>query len=154
MGEFKIKQIKDLLNIDMNSLAQDSKEEGFHFIERLINDYKSETNKFNKPGEALYGVFNDKGVIVSIGGLNIDPFSKESNIGRLRRFYVSKQHRRNGIGSLLLKEIICVAKNHFSVLVIHTDTVQGDQFYTSFGFSKGEYYTNSTHYLILSKLGV
>lgn len=77
MGEYKIKQIKDLLNIDMKSLVKDSKEEGFHFIERLINDYKSGTNKFNKPGEALYGVFNDKGVVVSIGGLNIDPFSKK-----------------------------------------------------------------------------
>nr|WP_235190072.1 GNAT family N-acetyltransferase [Bacillus gaemokensis] len=39
---------------------------------------------------------------MALGGLNIDPFSSEQEIGRLRRFYVSRDYRRKGIGKLLL----------------------------------------------------
>ncbi|WP_412762903.1 GNAT family N-acetyltransferase [Priestia megaterium] len=39
-----------------------------------------------------------------MGGINKDPFSNEGEIGRLRRFYVSKDYRRNGLGRRLLKK--------------------------------------------------
>ncbi|HCX5354411.1 TPA: GNAT family N-acetyltransferase, partial [Escherichia coli] len=81
--------------------------------------------------------------LIAIGGLNIDPFSNEQKIGRLRRFYVSRDYRRNGLGRLLLKKIICDAKNYYKVLVLHTDTEQADNFYTSFGFSKENRYPKS-----------
>ncbi|MFC0273687.1 GNAT family N-acetyltransferase [Metabacillus herbersteinensis] len=71
-----------------------------------------------------------------MGGLNIDPFSNEPNIGRLRRFYVSREYRRNGLGSLLLKKIIYEAKNYFKVLVLQTDTEQAD---TSYVFRSSEH---------------
>lgn len=126
-----------------------SKKEGFRFVERLVNDYKSGNNNFKNLGEALYGVFNTEGSMVAIGGNNIDPFSNEPNIGRLRRFYVSKEYRRNGLGSLLLKKIIVEANNYFKVLVLYTETEQADIFYTSMGFLKGNLYPNSTHYMEL-----
>ncbi|MBY6054753.1 GNAT family N-acetyltransferase [Cytobacillus firmus] len=149
MEEFKVKQLKSLFYIDLAHLVKESKEEGFRFLERLVNDYEDGTNKFNKPGESLYGLFNKEGVLIAIGGLNIDPFSNEEKVGRLRRFYVSKDYRRNGLGKHLLNQIIYDAKNYYKVLVLHTDTEQGDSFYISFGFSKGNLYPNSTHYLNL-----
>ncbi|MFJ7729657.1 GNAT family N-acetyltransferase, partial [Neobacillus sp. NPDC097160] len=98
MGKYEVKQIYNLLNFDLDSLVIQSKEDGFRFVERLVNDYKNSSNTFNHSEEGLFGVFNEEGVIVAISGLNKDPFSNEQSIGRLRRFYVSKEYRRNGIG--------------------------------------------------------
>ncbi len=146
LGEYEVKQI-NLLYCDLDSLVKQSKEDGFRFVERLVNDYKSGSNTFNHSGEGLFGVFSKEGVLVAIGGLNKDPFSNEQSIGRLRRFYVRREYRRNGIGSLLVKKIIDDAKRHYKILVLHTDTEQADKFYTSLGFSKGNLYPNSSHFI-------
>ncbi|WBX82318.1 GNAT family N-acetyltransferase [Virgibacillus salarius] len=116
---------------------------------REVTDYKNGNNTFTNFGEGLFGVFDEGGILIAIGGLNNDPFSNEQSIGRLRRFYVSKSYRRNGIGSLLLKKIILEAKQYYQILVLHTDTEQGDKFYVSFGFLRGNLYPNSSHYIIL-----
>ncbi|RKL64652.1 GNAT family N-acetyltransferase, partial [Salipaludibacillus neizhouensis] len=70
MGEYEVKQINNLLNCDLDSLVKQSKEGGFRFVERLVNDYKSGSNTFNHSGEGLFGVFSKEGVLVAIGGLN------------------------------------------------------------------------------------
>ena len=149
MEGFKVKKIKDLLVIDSDQMVKESKDEGFRFIERLVNDYKNDSNTFHQLGESLYGVFNNEGVLVAIGGLNIDPFSTEETIGRLRRFYVLGDYRRNGLGSLLLERIISEAKDHYNVIVLHTDTEQADHFYQAFGFIKEARYPKTTHYFNL-----
>lgn len=149
MGKYEVKQIKNLLNFNLDSLVKQSKEDGFRFVDRLVNDYKNGINTFSHFGEGLFGVFNESGVLIAIGGLNIDPFSNEHFIGRLRRFYVSKEYRRNGVGSLLVKRIIDEAKKIYKILVLQTDTEQADKFYTSIGFSKGNLYPNSTHFMKL-----
>ncbi|MGE7924064.1 GNAT family N-acetyltransferase [Viridibacillus arvi] len=147
MEKYEIKQINNLLNFDIDSLVKQSKADGFRFVERLVNDYKNGSNTFNHIGEGLFGVFNEEGVLVAIGGLNKDPFSNEQSIGRLRRFYVCKAYRRNGIGSLLVKRIIDEAKKYYKIIVLHTDTEQADKFYSSIGFSKKTLYPNSSHFM-------
>jgi GNAT superfamily N-acetyltransferase len=149
MGKYEVKRIDNLFDFDLNSLVKESKEEGFRFVERLVKDYINGSNTFNHFGEGLFGVFTEEGVLVAIGGLNKDPFSNEQNIGRLRRFYVSKEYRRYGIGSLLVKKIMGEAKRYYDVLVLHTDTEQADQFYTSIGFLEKNLYPNSSHFMEL-----
>ena len=68
MGRYVVKHINNLLNFDLDGLVKQSKEEGFRFVERLINDYKNGSNAFNHFGEGLFGVFNEKGVLVAIMG--------------------------------------------------------------------------------------
>ncbi|MFE6169578.1 GNAT family N-acetyltransferase [Viridibacillus arvi] len=147
MEKYEIKQINNLLNFDIDSLVKQSKADGFRFVERLVNNYKNGSNTFNHIGEGLFGVFNEEGVLVAIGGLNKDPFSNEQSIGRLRRFYVCKAYRRKGIGSLLVKRIIDEAKKYYKIIVLHTDTEQADKFYSSIGFSKKTLYPNSSHFM-------
>ncbi|WP_062050439.1 GNAT family N-acetyltransferase [Bacillus sp. JCM 19034] len=149
MGELEVKKIYNLLDFDLDRLVIQSKQDGFRFVERLINDYENGSNTFNNIGEGLFGVFNEEDVLVAIGGLNKDPYSNENSIGRLRRFYVSKEYRRNGVGSLLAKKMIDEAKGYYKILVLHTDTEQADKFYTSLGFLKGDLYPNSSHYMEL-----
>ncbi|WP_257391692.1 GNAT family N-acetyltransferase [Mesobacillus jeotgali] len=149
IGEYEIRQIKKLLDLELDDLVTQSKKEGFRFVERLINDYENGTNTFSNFGEALYGVFSGDGALVAIGGLNNDPFTSKRGIGRLRRFYVLKEYRRNGIGSLLVKRMMEEARNYYRILVLRTDTQQGDDFYASIGFTKGELYPHSSHYIVL-----
>ncbi|RTR36227.1 GNAT family N-acetyltransferase [Robertmurraya yapensis] len=147
MGKFEVKRISNLLDFDLNRFLEQSKKEGFRIVERLVTDYKNGSNTFNLIGESLFGVFNEEGLLVAIGGLNKDPFSKEQCIGRLRRFYVIKEYRRNGIGSLLVTKLIEEAKRYYEILVLHTDTEEADKFYTSLGFLKKNLYPSSSHYM-------
>ncbi|MEC0117352.1 GNAT family N-acetyltransferase, partial [Bacillus cereus] len=41
------------------------------------------------------------------------------------------------------------AEKYFEVIVLHTDTKQGDVFYTANGFVKGGLYKGSSHYKVL-----
>ncbi|EJR55033.1 hypothetical protein IIM_01973 [Bacillus cereus VD107] len=134
----------------INHLVQESKEEGFNFLLKLINEYESQKNTFSKTGECLYGVFRDD-MLIGIGGLNQDPYTKDNKIGRLRRFYILKDYRRKGLGRILLERIISDAKIYFNIVVLRTDTEQGDRFYTSNGFVKGAMYVGTSHYLNLDK---
>lgn len=134
MSTYKIVPIENLSDVDIDSLLKESREEGFHYLERLKLDYIQGTNTFNKTGECLYGVFNEKKELIAIGGLNINPLTNDKTNGRLRRFYVSRNYRRKGVGGLLLKEIITVAKCYYKILVLYTDTTQAGAFYLKFGF--------------------
>ena len=131
-------------------LVQESKEEGFNFLKKLINEYENKLNTFNKTGECLYGIFQGE-KLIGIGGLNEDPYTINNKIGRIRRFYIAKKYRRKGLGRLLLARIINDAKKHFNIVVLNTDTVQGDKFYTSSGFLKGTKYMGVSYYLNLYK---
>ncbi|MGE1053145.1 GNAT family N-acetyltransferase, partial [Bacillus sp. GFa4/2] len=120
----------------------------FNFLIRLINGYKNKVNVFNKTGECLYGIFQGD-MLIGVGGLNEDPYTKDNKIGRLRRFYISRDYRRLGLGNLLLNQLLCHAEKYFEVIVLHTDTKQGDVFYTANGFVKGGLYKGSSHYKLL-----
>ena len=148
MRDLQIKPIKNLLQVDITYLIEESKEEGFHFLLKLINEYKNNTNTFSGIGECLYGIFQDD-VLIGIAGVNQDPYSKNNKIGRLRRFYVSKAYRQKGVGSLLLKRMLCEAKEYFQVVVLYTDTKRASQFYVSNGFVRSEKYLGSNYYFRL-----
>ncbi|WP_042222200.1 GNAT family N-acetyltransferase [Oceanobacillus manasiensis] len=147
MEKYEVRQLDNLLNFDLDWLVKQSQEEGFRFVERLVNDYKDGSNTFNLPGESLFGVLNEEGTLIAVAGLNKDPFSKDHSIGRIRRFYVSKEIRRNGLGTILVNRIIDEAKKYYKVIVLHTDTKQADKFYTSIGFTKSSLYPKSSHYM-------
>ncbi|HFK1514331.1 TPA: GNAT family N-acetyltransferase [Bacillus cereus] len=148
MKDMHIQQIENLMKYEFKYLVQESKEEGFKFLKKLINEYENELNTFNKSGECLYGIFQGE-KLIGIGGLNADPYTENNKIGRLRRFYIAKDYRRIGLGKLLLNKLLSHAEKYFKVVVLHTDTKQGDVFYTVNGFVKREVYKRSSHYKVL-----
>ncbi|WP_426949946.1 GNAT family N-acetyltransferase [Bacillus mycoides] len=150
MKDIHIQQIEDLMIYEHDYLVQESKDEGFNFLIKLISEYENKINTFNKTGECLYGIFQGERLI-GIGGINENLYTEDNKIGRLRRFYIAKDYRRKGLGRLLLGRILSDAKIYFTIVVLHTDTEQGDQFYTSSGFAKGKMYVGTSHYLNLDK---
>jgi len=86
-------------------LRSQSMAEGFNMLRRLEENWLSGQNRFDRPGEKLIGASVD-GLIVGVCGLNIDPFTLKTGIGRLRHLYVDSGWRKRQIGSALLNEII------------------------------------------------
>lgn len=109
MKERHIQQIEDLMIYEHDYLVQESKEEGFNFLIKLKSEYENKINIFNKTGECLYGIFQRE-KLIGIGGLNKDPYTENNKIGRLRRFYISKDYRRKGLGNLLLNRLLLHAE--------------------------------------------
>ena len=110
----RVERVDDLNLVDISRLIKESEAEGYRFLSRLVNDYQDGTNRFNKLGEALFAIRNEEGEIVAIGGVNQSPFTDNKQTARLHRFYVLDEARRQGIGSLLLKEIINHSVMHFT----------------------------------------
>ena len=128
----------------LDNLLEASEQEGFRFLRRLINDWQSGANRFDAQGEMLIACTeNDK--TIAVGGLNLDPYSDDPQIGRIRHVYVDHDHRRRGIGRCLVDKLIAHARNNFRAVRLRTNTPSGDQFYQSLGFSLLTNHTTVTH---------
>ncbi len=143
--QLEIKQIKAASLGFLDKLAVEAQTEGFNFVQRAIDDWSSGMNCFSKKGEILFGIFISD-LCIGIGGLNVDPYINDPNIGRIRHLYVSQEHRRKGFATLLLKRIIRIAATNFELVRLSTHNPNASSFYESMGFdnSKGE---KETHIL-------
>ncbi|MGG0667287.1 GNAT family N-acetyltransferase [Sporosarcina koreensis] len=148
--EYSVERVEDLHSLDITKLVKESEEEGYRFVTRLVGEFEDGTNTFNKPGEVLFCVKNNEDSIVAIGGINQSPFSQESDVGRLRRFYVLDEARRKGVGTLLLQSIIEHASHHFKEITVRTDSAKADAFYRAGGFSFDDSASETTHILRFS----
>lgn len=133
--DLKLIEITDLNFFLVESLAEESKQEGYAFVERTINDWKSGDNRFSKPGERFWGLISGT-EIIGFGGLNRDPYTAEPNVGRVRHLYIRQVHRRKGYATLLMQTIMNHAREHFTILRLFTDTPDASEFYKTLGFQQ------------------
>lgn len=138
----------------LEPLAVEAKKEGINFVQRTIDEWISGANCFSKPGEILWGAFDDNRC-VGIGGLNIDPYAGDPKVGRVRHLYIMLGYRNRGIASDLLARIIERAAGFFEVLRVSTHkpgtaNPEADKFYEFMGFAKagGE---KQTHIMKIKK---
>ncbi len=129
---------------DLPELALTAKKEGFKFLDRLVEDFATGKNRFDKTGETLFEV-RDEGRLVAVGGLNIDPYTSNGTVGRVRRLYVDPDYRRDGIGTILMEAIERVARISFSELHLRTDTARGAQFYSRLGYKAVSHHEQVSH---------
>ena len=129
---------------DLNSLIEESIAEGYRFIKRLVDEYEDGSNRFNRAGEALFVALLDNRV-VGVGGLNIDPYRDDTNVGRVRHVYVLNSSRCIGVGRMLLRSIMEESKKHFSILTLTTDNPVAERLYISLGFTKAEGWNKASH---------
>ena len=114
----------------LQPLIESSLDEGFDFLERLAREYRDGSNTFEKPGEAFF-VARSQGQLVGVAGLNLDPFERDPNIGRLRRVYVVPPLRGQGIGRRLVEQVI--QHSQFPVLHLRSNPLAAP-LYESLGF--------------------
>jgi GNAT superfamily N-acetyltransferase len=118
----------------LGDLRAEAAEEGFRFLEKLATDWLSGTNRFAELGEVFLGAFQTT-ELVAVGGLNIDPYTDQAGIGRLRHLYVAKSARRAGLGTALVLRLLGHAEGVFHSVRLKTDTPEAAKFYVKLGFS-------------------
>lgn len=141
---YKIKEITDLNAVSVDHLVEESEQEGYRFLTRLVKQYADGSELFQKPGEALFGVWKED-ELVGIGGILQNSYSDDPSSGRLRRFYVLAKERRHGVGTLLLEACLNKAKESFKSVTCRTDSAKADAFYRQNGFVAVHHSPDTTH---------
>src|SRR5690606_16545365 len=142
----QIKKVTDLNTFDITTILESSLSEGYRFIRRLIEEYKNGTNRFDKKGEILLIIELEKQVI-GIGGLNIDPYLNEEQVGRIRHIYIDPKHRGKRIGKQLVELLVEESSKDFKKLRLLTENPIADQLYQKVGFKKVEGHYKASHVL-------
>jgi GNAT superfamily N-acetyltransferase len=117
----------------LGALAEQAAAEGFGMVSKLVGEWESEQNRFDKSGEQSYLAIVE-GVPCGVCGLNIDPYAGAGEVGRVRRLYVIPAMRRMGIGSALLRRLANDSVPHFSLIRVRTHEAAASKFYESLGF--------------------
>jgi GNAT superfamily N-acetyltransferase len=108
-------------------------EEGFRFVDRLIDDWNAGVNRFDLPGESFLGAFRGDGLL-GFCGLNRDPCSAHDATCRLRHLYVRRDTRRAGICSALVQHLLIEGSANFRVVRLRTNSEEAGEFYLRQGF--------------------
>jgi ribosomal protein S18 acetylase RimI-like enzyme len=118
-------------NLDV--MLEASRTEGHRLVERTLDDWTNATNRFDRPGEALF-VAVENGESVGMCGLNVDPFAGDPTVGRLRHLYVLPWLRRRGIGRRLVVACLTQSGNTFERVRVRTSDSGASEFYEALGF--------------------
>jgi GNAT superfamily N-acetyltransferase len=118
----------------MDGLRAEARAQGYDFLEALFEEWQSGENRFAAPGEALCGYF-DEGLLTAVGGLNIDPFAGQPDIGRIRRVYVRSAWRNRGIGRSRVAMLVAEAQKSFRCVRLRAENANAARLYERIGFS-------------------
>jgi GNAT superfamily N-acetyltransferase len=115
-------------------LAREARAEGYRFLDRLDREWADGSNRFDKAGECLLGLF-EGGVLVAVGGLNRDHYASNPGTGRIRHLYVSPNRRRAGLATRLMQELLLRGGRGFERLRLRTESPAAGRLYEALGFS-------------------
>jgi GNAT superfamily N-acetyltransferase len=117
----------------IRELLVDSEAMGSRIVRRLVDDWTAGANRFDRPGEVLFGA-SIAGRLVGVCGLNVDPYAADPRVGRLRHLYVLTACRRHGVGRQLVARTIEVAADRFDSLRLRTSNPAAARLYEAAGF--------------------
>jgi GNAT superfamily N-acetyltransferase len=133
LAMIQIIRLLQFVPAEFGGIVTESESQGFAFLRRLITDWEAGTNRFALEGEALFAA-QERGIIVGVCGLNIDPYASDREIGRVRHLYVLASRRRQGIGRRLVTQVMVSATRSFRLLRLRTDSPTAAAFYEALGF--------------------
>jgi GNAT superfamily N-acetyltransferase len=118
----------------MEFLLAEARAEGHDFIEILSKQWASGENRFDGPGEVLFGHL-DQGLLVAVGGLTRDHYARSPEVSRIRRIYVRPGWRGKGIGRALVAALVEEARKGFHCVRLRAVNTHAARLYESLGFS-------------------
>jgi len=136
-------------DLDLDGLLAESEQAGLRFVRRLVDEWASGANRFDRPGEKLFGAWVDRRV-VGVCGLNVDPYTAEEHVGRVRHLYVLSAFRRRGVGGRLIAEVIAAARGRFVALRLRTGNPEAARVYEAIGFRPSGPAADYTHVMELA----
>ena len=143
-----ITRVTDLMRDRLAVLLAESEASGYRFVRRLVDEWEQGTNRFSRPGEALFAA-ESGGRVVGVCGLNVDPYLDDSRVGRVRNVYVLAACRGRGIGRRLVGRAVAEAQGHFDRLRLRGREAGPARLYESLGFRPCAGMPDCTHILEL-----
>jgi GNAT superfamily N-acetyltransferase len=131
-------------------LSAEARNQGYRFIDRLLDEWTSAKDRFDAPGEVLCGHL-DQGLLVAVGGLTHDPFVKGLDTGRIRRVYVRSAWRNKGVGRALVTALVDHARMNFHCVRLRTENDDAARLYERIGFCAINN-PDATHILCFGKI--
>ena len=119
-------------------------------LRRLLDEWASGVNRFDRPGETLLGAWVG-GRLVGVCGLNVDPHADEAGVGRVRHLYVLSAFRRLGVGRALVAAIVAAAGGRFDTLRLRTSNPAAARLYEALGFRECASVAHATHVMELRR---
>lgn len=144
----RIERLNELPTEALGPLVADSEQAGLRFVRRLLDEWASGRNRFDRPGEALFGAVVD-GPMVGVCGLNVDPYTAEPGVGRVRHLYVLSAYRKLGVGQRLVAEVVVAAQGTFGTLRLRTENQAAARLYERMGFRRCADLADCTHLMEL-----
>lgn len=148
LGAVRIERLGDLRAAGFDALQAESERAGLRFLRRLADEWASGANRFDRPGEVLFGA-RIRGELVAVGGLNVDPYATAPRVGRVRHVYVLSAYRRLGVGRQLVAEIVAEARGRFDSLRLSTANPAAARLYQGLGFARRADVAHCSHVLDL-----
>ena len=140
--------IEKVINLDENEIGEiltESESFGYHYLTKMIDQWKTGQNRFSKSKEQLI-LYKDGERVVGIGGINEEPYIKESSYGRLRDVYVLKEYRRKRVASQIVEHLIEFGRKHYKAITLRVpDNAEASPFYESMGFLATQEIETVTH---------
>lgn len=130
-----VEPVAELAMISIAPLLIESEREGRFFLRRLAEEWSSGANRFQRPGERLY-LAHFGNTVIGLCGLNIDPYAADPTVGRVRRLFVTSEHRGKRIGSRLVRSVVTAAHGKFRLLRVRTENPIADALYERLGFQR------------------
>lgn len=132
-----------------DDLEADATADGHRMLGVLREDWESGVMRFAAPGEALFGAFAGE-ALLGLGGLTRDPYVKDGEAGRVRRFYVRRSARRHGVGRALLDAVADAGRDGGWPRLRVRAPMAAFAFYEGCGFLRAVGETSATHILPLA----
>ena len=129
--EIRLLAISSDLPSQFEELRREAGEAGYRFLDRLGEDWETTRMRFDAPGEVLLTA-HVRDDLAGIGGLTVDP--DLSGAMRMRRFYVAKKFRRQGVGRTLAEALLDGAKGTTEVVTVNVGPKEAYPFWEAVGF--------------------
>jgi GNAT superfamily N-acetyltransferase len=111
-----------------------SEAEGRRMLRRLLDEWRSGANRYDRPGESLWAWRDVQGLVIAVGGLNVEPAPGRPGTARMRRFYVHPAWRARGLAHRLVQAVLASAQGHFERLHVNCESAESAQFWQRCGF--------------------
>jgi len=129
-GAVRLEPVVEAMPAEFDRLRNESRAEGYRFLERLSNDWASGAMRFDQSDETLLAAYVGQ-VLAGIGGITVDPEIPEAL--RMRRFYVRSAFRRTGIGRAIAETLLESALRKVGVVTLNAGP-SSYRFWEALGF--------------------